>query len=147
MRYSALFAGVFYGIAHKRTLQKAKDEETKHHAVHEREELIKRAKEAWKKQQEGPKDSGEYSSMCLCHFPYPVCDHNSHATTPQTATYLWLNRSFSHTHCSHSCHSHYRSRRPSIRLRKALCEMGKGSIMTSFPYCTFPCRLPHNIDA
>jgi F-type H+-transporting ATP synthase subunit e len=56
-----LLAGVFYGIAHKRTLQKHKDEERKHHAVHERELLIQQAKEAWKKQQEGPKDAGKYN--------------------------------------------------------------------------------------
>ncbi|TDL20886.1 hypothetical protein BD410DRAFT_790225 [Rickenella mellea] len=56
VRYTALFTGVFYGIVHRRTLQKAKDEETTHHAVHQREELIKRAKDAWKRQQEGAKD-------------------------------------------------------------------------------------------
>ena len=62
MRYSALFAGILYGIQHKRTLQRQKDEERKHHAVHERELLIHQAKEAWKKQQEGPKDAREVSS-------------------------------------------------------------------------------------
>lgn len=56
VRYSALITGVFYGIAHKRTLQKAKDEEKQHHAVHEREMLIKQAKEAWKRQQASAKD-------------------------------------------------------------------------------------------
>jgi len=57
VRYTALLGGVFYGISHRRTLQKAKDEEKLHHAVHEREELIKRAKDAWRRQQESPKDS------------------------------------------------------------------------------------------
>ncbi|KZT72969.1 hypothetical protein DAEQUDRAFT_722606 [Daedalea quercina L-15889] len=56
VRYTALLTGVFYGIAHRRTLQKAHDEEVKHHAVHEREHLIAQAKEAWKKKQEGGKD-------------------------------------------------------------------------------------------
>ncbi|KAH9929734.1 ATP synthase E chain-domain-containing protein [Fomitopsis serialis] len=55
VRYTALLTGVFYGIAHRRTLQKAHDEEVKHHAVHEREHLIAQAKEAWKKKQEGSK--------------------------------------------------------------------------------------------
>jgi len=57
VRYSALLFGVVYGISHRRTLQKSKDEHEKHHAVHEREALIKKAKEAWKRQQESPKDS------------------------------------------------------------------------------------------
>ena len=53
--------GVFYGISHRRTLQKAHDEELRKHAVHEREHLIAQAKEAWKKKQEGSKDGGESS--------------------------------------------------------------------------------------
>ena len=53
--------GVFYGIAPRRSLQKAHDEEVKQHAIHEREHLIAQAKEAWKKKQEGPKGGGEYS--------------------------------------------------------------------------------------
>ncbi|KAI0931402.1 hypothetical protein AcW1_001190 [Taiwanofungus camphoratus] len=56
VRYTALLTGVFYGIAHRRTLQKAYNEEKQHHAVHEREHLIAQAKEAWKKKQEGAKD-------------------------------------------------------------------------------------------
>ncbi|GBE77523.1 ATP synthase E chain-domain-containing protein [Sparassis latifolia] len=56
VRYTALLTGVFYGITHRRTLQKTHDEELKHHAIHEREHLIAQAKEAWKKQQEGSKD-------------------------------------------------------------------------------------------
>ncbi|EIN14371.1 hypothetical protein PUNSTDRAFT_96182 [Punctularia strigosozonata HHB-11173 SS5] len=55
VRYSALVAGIFYGIAHRRTLQKAHDEEKIHHAIHDREHLIKEAKAAWKKQQESKK--------------------------------------------------------------------------------------------
>ncbi|KZT08593.1 uncharacterized protein LAESUDRAFT_723468 [Laetiporus sulphureus 93-53] len=57
VRYSALVAGVLYGIVHRRTLQKAHDEEKLHHAIHEREQLIAQAREAWKKKQEGPKGS------------------------------------------------------------------------------------------
>ncbi|KAI5116429.1 hypothetical protein M0805_000208 [Coniferiporia weirii] len=57
VRYSALLGGVFYGIAHRRTLLKVKDEERAHHALHEREALVQRAKEAWKKHQESPKDT------------------------------------------------------------------------------------------
>ncbi|GJE86227.1 ATP synthase E chain-domain-containing protein [Phanerochaete sordida] len=56
VRYTALASGVFYGIAHRRSLQKAHDEEKKQHAIHEREHLIAQAKEAWKKKQEGSKD-------------------------------------------------------------------------------------------
>jgi F-type H+-transporting ATP synthase subunit e len=58
VRYSALLTGVFYGIAHRRTLQKEADEAKIHHALHDREHLIKQAKEAWKKKQEAPKSSG-----------------------------------------------------------------------------------------
>lgn len=60
VRYTALLGGVFYGISHRRSLQKTKDEERTHHALHEREELVKRAKEAWKKEKETKKDSSEY---------------------------------------------------------------------------------------
>ncbi|KAF9817969.1 hypothetical protein IEO21_03044 [Rhodonia placenta] len=56
VRYTALLTGVFYGIAHRRTLQKAHDEEKLHHTIHEREHLIAQAKEAWKKRQESSKD-------------------------------------------------------------------------------------------
>jgi F-type H+-transporting ATP synthase subunit e len=50
---------VFYGIWHRRTLQKAHDEEKVHHAKHERQDLVARAKEAWKKQQLAPQGGGE----------------------------------------------------------------------------------------
>ncbi|TBU34407.1 ATP synthase E chain-domain-containing protein [Dichomitus squalens] len=55
VRYTALLGGVFYGIVHRRSLQKAHDAEVKHHAIHEREHLIEEAKEAWKKKQESSK--------------------------------------------------------------------------------------------
>ncbi|KAL5519529.1 TIM11 [Sanghuangporus vaninii] len=56
VRYTALAAGIFYGIAHRRTLQKQKNGQRAHEAVHQREELIIRAKEAWKRQSEQKKD-------------------------------------------------------------------------------------------
>ncbi|KDQ63061.1 hypothetical protein JAAARDRAFT_65140 [Jaapia argillacea MUCL 33604] len=56
VRYSALLTGVFYGILHRRTLQKAHDEDKRHHALHERESLIAEAKEAWKRQKDSRKD-------------------------------------------------------------------------------------------
>lgn len=62
VRYTALLSGIFYGISHRRTLQKAHDEEVKHHTIHEREHLIAQAKEAWKKKQEAASsksDGGE----------------------------------------------------------------------------------------
>lgn len=59
VRYTALLGGVFYGIAHRRSLQKAHDADVKSHAIHEREHLIAEAKEAWKKKQESPKGGGE----------------------------------------------------------------------------------------
>ncbi|THH33171.1 hypothetical protein EUX98_g1020 [Antrodiella citrinella] len=58
VRYTALLSGVFYGISHRRSLQKAHDADKEHHAVHEREHLIAEAKEAWKRKQESSKDGG-----------------------------------------------------------------------------------------
>ncbi|KAI0803162.1 ATP synthase E chain-domain-containing protein [Irpex lacteus] len=55
VRYTALLSGVFYGITHRRSLQKEHDKEKKHHAIQEREHLIAEAKEAWKKKQQGTK--------------------------------------------------------------------------------------------
>ncbi|TFK56471.1 hypothetical protein OE88DRAFT_1729962 [Heliocybe sulcata] len=57
VRYTALVSGVFYGIVHRRTLQKEHDEKKHHHQIHERERLIAEAKEAWKRKQETSKDS------------------------------------------------------------------------------------------
>ena len=70
VRYTALLGGVFYGIVHRRSLQKAHDAEVKHHAIHEREHLIEEAKEAWKKKQQSSKDGGKYlPSMLFRHTP------------------------------------------------------------------------------
>ena len=66
VRYTALLSGVFYGIAHRRTLQKEYDEERKKHAIHEREHLIAEAKEAWrKKQASSKKDESAYLIQLL----------------------------------------------------------------------------------
>ena len=51
---------MFYGIWHRRTLQKAHDKEKIHHAKHERQDLVARAKEAWKKQQQAPQGGSEF---------------------------------------------------------------------------------------
>ena len=53
---------------HRRTLQKERNETLTKDALHSREELVKKAKEAWKKQQEGSKDSGEYIILDLSVF-------------------------------------------------------------------------------
>ncbi|KAJ3774374.1 ATP synthase E chain-domain-containing protein [Lentinula raphanica] len=58
-RYSALFAGVFYGFYHRRTLQAAHNESKVQHAAHDREHLIAEAKEAWKNKQVAEKPSDD----------------------------------------------------------------------------------------
>ena len=61
VRYSALAAGVFYGVVHKRTLQKNKAEQEHHHAQHRKDELVKQAKEAWQRKQSAGKGDGGLS--------------------------------------------------------------------------------------
>ncbi|KAG1779529.1 ATP synthase E chain-domain-containing protein [Suillus placidus] len=56
-RYSALFSGIFYGIYHRRSLQKAHDQDKEHHAIHQREQLIAQAKDAWRHKQDSAKGS------------------------------------------------------------------------------------------
>jgi F-type H+-transporting ATP synthase subunit e len=63
VRYTALLSGVFYGVAHRRTLQREADEAKIEHAVHHREELIAKAKEAWKQKLAAGKSDG--SECCL----------------------------------------------------------------------------------
>ncbi|KAH7886229.1 ATP synthase E chain-domain-containing protein [Phlebopus sp. FC_14] len=58
VRYSALLGGIFYGIYHRRSLQKAHDLEKEHHAIHYREQLILQAKDAWRQKQESSKGDG-----------------------------------------------------------------------------------------
>ncbi|KAI0035152.1 ATP synthase E chain-domain-containing protein [Vararia minispora EC-137] len=50
-RYSALGFGVFYGFMHRRTLQKEHDVAKACHEELKREELLAKAKEAWKQKQ------------------------------------------------------------------------------------------------
>ncbi|KAH0837917.1 ATP synthase E chain-domain-containing protein [Lanmaoa asiatica] len=57
-RYTALASGVFYGIYHHRSLQKAHDQEKEHRAIHCREQLIAQAKDAWRQQKESAKGDG-----------------------------------------------------------------------------------------
>ncbi|KAH8835099.1 ATP synthase E chain-domain-containing protein [Flagelloscypha sp. PMI_526] len=49
VRYSALFGGILYGFYHNRTLHKTHEQQKLDHAVHDRENLIKEAKEAYLK--------------------------------------------------------------------------------------------------
>ncbi|OJA09791.1 hypothetical protein AZE42_08085 [Rhizopogon vesiculosus] len=57
-RYTALLSGVFYGIYHRRSLQKTHDLDKEHHAIHQREQLIAHAKDAWRQKQESAKGDG-----------------------------------------------------------------------------------------
>ncbi|KAF9225323.1 hypothetical protein BS17DRAFT_801397 [Gyrodon lividus] len=57
-RYTALLSGVFYGIYHHRSLQKAHDQDKEHHAIHQREQLIAQAKDAWRQKKESTKADG-----------------------------------------------------------------------------------------
>lgn len=115
VRYSALLAGVFYGISHKRSLQRQKDEEKKHHAVHERELLIQQAKEAWKRQQEGPKDAGTFD----------------------------LKFSVRCANCCIAISSHHQPGRPTIRPRKTNRQMGEGGITLDRSLSSTTCYLFH----
>ena len=58
VRYSALLTGVFYGIVHRRTLQGQEDVKKVKHAEQRREELLKRARQAWRDKQSAHKDDG-----------------------------------------------------------------------------------------
>ncbi|MBW0506116.1 hypothetical protein O181_045831 [Austropuccinia psidii MF-1] len=50
-RYSALTAGIFYGIIHRRSLQSQHDKHQYQAEVHKREVWVEEAKKAWKSQQ------------------------------------------------------------------------------------------------
>ncbi|KIJ66426.1 hypothetical protein HYDPIDRAFT_109455 [Hydnomerulius pinastri MD-312] len=60
-RYTALFSGVFYGVYHRRSLQKAHDQDKEHHAIHHREQLISQAKDAFRQKKESAKSDGVIS--------------------------------------------------------------------------------------
>ncbi|KAF8415948.1 ATP synthase E chain-domain-containing protein [Boletus edulis BED1] len=57
-RYTALASGIFYGIYHHRSLQKAHDQEKEHHAIRRREQLIAQARDAWRQKKESAKSDG-----------------------------------------------------------------------------------------
>ena len=99
MRYTALLGGVFYGIAHRRSLQKAHDADVKHHAIHEREHLIEEAKEAWKRKKESGKDGGE--SMLRLHVT-SAQDPIPYLRLPPRWLHAWATHFYVST--AHSCH-------------------------------------------
>ncbi|KAF8604909.1 hypothetical protein BDV93DRAFT_522198 [Ceratobasidium sp. AG-I] len=49
VRYTALAGGIFYGIAHRRTLQTRLDSQRAHEEELRHERLINEAKEAWRR--------------------------------------------------------------------------------------------------
>ncbi|KAL4401108.1 F1F0 ATP synthase subunit e, mitochondrial [Malassezia pachydermatis] len=55
VRYSALVAGIGYGIVHRRTLQTQYDEKIQQKAVKHQEDLIKQAKEKYAALQQAKK--------------------------------------------------------------------------------------------
>ncbi|EJU02835.1 hypothetical protein DACRYDRAFT_51184, partial [Dacryopinax primogenitus] len=59
VRYSALLGGIFYGIVHRRTLQGEENAKKEAHDHQRRDQLIKEAREAWKKKQVTPTSGGE----------------------------------------------------------------------------------------
>jgi F-type H+-transporting ATP synthase subunit e len=65
VRYSALLGGVFYGIAHRRTLQREADAAKLTHAAHDREHLVARAKEAWAAKQADKGSDGRTSLLAV----------------------------------------------------------------------------------
>ncbi|KAG8691692.1 hypothetical protein FRC08_010105 [Ceratobasidium sp. 394] len=48
VRYTALASGIFYGIAHRRTLQTRLDTQRAHEEEIRHERLLSQAKEAWR---------------------------------------------------------------------------------------------------
>jgi len=58
VRYSALVGGIFYGIAHRRTLQAKENKRREHETEHHREELIAKARKAWLDSQKPPQKDG-----------------------------------------------------------------------------------------
>jgi len=51
VRYTALFSGLLYGVMHKRTLQAAHEHKREQRALHHHEDLVAKAKEAWRQKQ------------------------------------------------------------------------------------------------
>ena len=74
-------SGIFYGIYHHRSLQKAHDQDKEHHAIHRREQLIAQAKDAWhqKKESSVKGDGGKLyfqllalSRLLFCGWKFPL---------------------------------------------------------------------------
>ena len=57
VRYSALVFGVAYGWYHRRTLQSVHEKHKIEHAIHNRERLVREAKEAFRRKKEGSKNT------------------------------------------------------------------------------------------
>jgi len=62
VRYTALFTGVFYGVMHKRTMQAAHDQKKELAAHHQHEELVAKAKDAWRQKQSSKSGDGIISN-------------------------------------------------------------------------------------
>ncbi|KAG6380767.1 ATP synthase E chain-domain-containing protein [Boletus reticuloceps] len=71
-RYTALASGIFYGIYHHRSLQKAHDQEKEHHAIRRREQLIAQARDAWRQKKESFKSDGDGKRSINRFFTPPV---------------------------------------------------------------------------
>ena len=65
MRYTALATGILYGFVHNRTVQKQHAEQQAHHKQHHQEELLAKAKEAWK-QKQAASATADDSQYFLC---------------------------------------------------------------------------------
>ena len=65
VRYTALATGILYGFVHNRTVQKQHAEHQAHHKQHHQEELLAKAKEAWKQKQAASAtvDDSEYIAI------------------------------------------------------------------------------------
>lgn len=65
MRYTALVSGIGYGIFHRRTLQAREDKHAQEKAYRHKEELIAKAKEAYKNRLVASKadDGGEFTFL------------------------------------------------------------------------------------
>jgi F-type H+-transporting ATP synthase subunit e len=69
VRYTALLTGVLYGVIHKRTLQAAHEQKHEHQSRHRHEQLVAKAKDAWR-QRQTPKsgDDGKNRASLLRAF-------------------------------------------------------------------------------
>lgn len=58
LRYSALFAGIGYGLYHQTTINKKIQEHHNEEAIHHRESLVEKGKAEWVKKTSPPSDNG-----------------------------------------------------------------------------------------